>query len=247
MISPEERQRAYYAEHASAYAASHEGGDSAHDRALEQLVPILRGLSARSLLDVGSGTGRALRYFREHMPELNLAGVEPSPEMIAQAELNGLAANTIVEGTGTSLPFPDASFDVVTAFGVMHHVPVPGQVLAEMARVARRAIFISDGNRYAQGHPLARALKSSLATFGLWRAFDWVRTRGRGYMISKGDGLYYSYSVFDSLPALRRFAKELVLIELETSAHMPRWSGPFFNASTLLVGAVKPKSTQTSP
>jgi SAM-dependent methyltransferase len=240
MTSPEQRQLDYYASQATAYGNMHEQEGSSHERALEHLIPILRGLSAGSLLDVGAGTGRALRYLREQMPELELAGVEPSKAMIEQAVLKGLPKNIVVEGSGTSLPFPDGAFDVVTAFGVLHHVPQPSKVIAEMARVARRAVFISDGNRFAQGRPLVRGLKTSLAALGLWRAFDWVRTRGKGYMISEGDGLFYSYSVFDSLPNLRAFAKELMLIELETAAPMPRWSGPLLNATSLLVGAIKP-------
>ena len=41
------------------------------------------------------------------------------------------------EGSVTSLPFEDASFDVTCSFKVLAHVPDIGKALAEMARVTR--------------------------------------------------------------------------------------------------------------
>jgi hypothetical protein len=75
---------------------------------------------------------------------------------------------------------------------------------------------------------------------GLWPAFDFVRTRGRGYMVSEGDGVFYSYSVFDSLRLLRTWSPELMVCELETAAVIAgRWAGPLCNASSVLIGAMK--------
>ena len=40
-------------------------------------------------------------------------------------------------------------------------------------------------------------MKQAINAFGFWHVADFVKTRGRGYMISDGDGVAYSYSVFN--------------------------------------------------
>jgi SAM-dependent methyltransferase len=233
-------QRAYYERTAGNYKTLHDAGHTPHDRGLEVILPHLHSLAVSSLLDVGAGTGRALRFLQARTTGIELRGLEPSSALIRQAEDEGVAPGTIVEGSGLALPFADDAFDVVTCFGVLHHVPQPAQVIIEMTRVARRAVFISDSNRFAQGRPLMRYAKLALHAVGLWSAFDFVRTRGRGYMISEGDGLFYSYSVFDSLRLLRAWTPELMLVELECAPRVAgAWAGPLCNASTILVGAIR--------
>jgi ubiquinone/menaquinone biosynthesis C-methylase UbiE len=235
-------QRAYYARTAAEYSARHEESDAAHSRALEHIAPLLDGLKAKSLLDVGAGAGRAVRFFLQRRPDIAVHGIEPVPELVKQAELQGVPAGVIDVGDGTALPYGDGAFDVVTSFGVLHHVAKPERVLREMMRVARRAVFVSDSNRFAQGRPLARYIKLAIHRAGLWPTFDFVRTRGRGYFVSEGDGVFYSYSVFDSLRLLRQWSPELMLFELECAPRMAgAFASPLVNASTLLVGAVKPQ------
>jgi hypothetical protein len=81
-----------------------------------------------------------------------------------------------------------------------------------MTRVARRAIFISDNNRFGHGPPLARRAKVALHAAGLWPSLTHVRTRGRGYLLSEGDGVSYSYSVYDSLPTLSAWGDRAFVI-----------------------------------
>jgi hypothetical protein len=73
-----------------------------------------------------------------------------------------------------------------------------------MLRVARRGIFISDTNNFGQGPLAVRAIKQAINLVGLWRIADWVKTAGRGYSVSQGDGVAYSYSVFNDWPEIRR-------------------------------------------
>ena len=54
--------------------------------------------------------------------------------MLAKARERGL---DVREGSVTSLPFDDASFDVTCSFKVLAHVPEIGRALAEMTRVTR--------------------------------------------------------------------------------------------------------------
>ena len=96
-----------------------------------------------------------------------------------------------------ALAFPDDAFDLVCEFATLHHVPEPGKAVSEMLRVARKAIFISDNNNFGQGSWVARLTKQLINAAGLWPIADLIKTRGKGYTISEGDGLFYSYSVFN--------------------------------------------------
>lgn len=47
------------------------------------------------------------------------------------------------EGNAEALPFPDDSFDMVTAWSVLEHLENPFIALLEMVRVARKTILVS--------------------------------------------------------------------------------------------------------
>jgi|SRR5262245_37376575 len=95
------------------------------------------------VLDVGSGTGSLLLEAAERVGTSGtLRGVEPSPEMRAQAQRKAHrrgVALPIVAGSATSLPFANGSFDVVFCTLVLHHLPASRREVAvrEMRRVLR--------------------------------------------------------------------------------------------------------------
>lgn len=137
-------------------------------------------------------------------------GVEPSPELRQVAHRKGLP--NIVEGDGTKLFASSGEFDIVCAFGVLHHVRDPETVISEMLRVARKAIFISDSNNFGQGRAPARCLKQLLNALKLWPTFNFLKTRGKGYIQTEGDGISYSYSVFNNLDLIRAGSKRIDLM-----------------------------------
>ena len=196
-------QRGYYAATAEHYEALHVREDDEHGVALAWLSGLAAHVGARTLMDIGCGTGRALRYLQSHRPELRVLGVEPSPELRAIGHRAGIALDALVDGDANALPFPDDSFDLVCEFGMLHHVADPRRVIAEMLRVARIGVFISDDNQFAAGSMLARRTKRTLRALGLWKSAYLLRSGGKGYRISEGDGLSYPYSVFDDLEFLR--------------------------------------------
>lgn len=240
MLAAETLQRQYYESTAGTYAASHEVDNPECQEALDMLTALSPVWGAQSLLDVGSGAGRVLRHFQDTAPQLKLAGIEPVPALIREAERAGLRRGTIREGTGLSLPYPDGSWDVVTAFGVLHHVAEPHRVVAEMLRVARRAVVVSDGNRFGQGRPVARLAKAALCATGLWPAWIALRTRGKGYSVSDGDGVHWSYSVYDSMALLRAGSRRLMTLEYDGAGRgIGPWSTGLLNASAVMVAALK--------
>ncbi len=160
-------------------------------------------LGVQSVLDIGSGTGRALRHIKKARPATRVLGIEPVAELRDVAYANGIARDELVEGDATRLPFKDGEFDLVCEFGVLHHIRNPADAVREMLRVSRKAILISDSNNFGQGSLLARSFKQLLNAFSLWPLAYRMKTRGKGYTISEGDGLAYSYSVFTDYPQIR--------------------------------------------
>lgn len=232
-----EIQRRYYTETASEYETLHVAEGDEHFRALELMSAHLTSHACRSVLDVGTGTGRALAWLRANRPDLDLHGVEPVEALIQRAiEDNDVPREMITVGSGEQLPFDDGSFDAVCEFGVLHHVPQPELVVREMTRVARRAVFLSDDNRFGFGRYPLRVLKLLLARAGLWKLADRARTRGRGYRITDHDGLAYSYSVYDTLPVLEEWADTVVV--LPTMQDRPGKS-PLLTSSRVLACALR--------
>lgn len=196
-------QQAYYAEHAALYDAMHLEPDDEHHLALAMLAGLARKIGAKTILDVGSGTGRALQLLERYLPEARIIGIEPVEALREIALGKGIAADRLVAGSGEALPFADDSFDLVIETGVLHHVANPAGVVGEMARVARLGVMISDSNKYGQGSGPIRLLKSIIRKLGLWDLMIRLQTGGRMWKWSAGDGLYYSYSVFDNCRQLQ--------------------------------------------
>src|SRR5687768_2150507 len=77
-----------------------------------------RGGRVGLLVDVGSGTGALLQELRAFADEA--VGVESDPVPLGIAAERGL---DVREAPADSLPFPDESADLLTAFDVLEHVP----------------------------------------------------------------------------------------------------------------------------
>lgn len=127
--------RAYYDEFAARYEAKRDGRDPGgyHDLLDELEVGFVERFGrGGDVLEVGCGTGLIMRRIAAFARSTR--GVDLSPGMLAQARARGL---DVLEASATTLPFPDASFDVACSFKVLAHVRDIRLALAEMARVVR--------------------------------------------------------------------------------------------------------------
>lgn len=203
-------QREYYAATAARYDDMHD--EHEHRLPLAVMVATFEWLGVETVLDVGSGTGRAISYVKRRRPDMHVVGIEPVDELRKIGHAQGLSAQELRAGDATSLPFVHGEFDLVCAFGVLHHVKHAEKAVAEMLRVAKKAVLISDANNFGQGSPLARLVKQTINAAGLWRLVDLIKTGGKGYTISDGDGLAYSYSVFNDYPQIRAACKAVHLM-----------------------------------
>ncbi|MEW1961597.1 class I SAM-dependent methyltransferase [Microbacterium sp. NPDC077644] len=117
----------------SAYAASY--ADLCSGTA-DAIIDVLGPARSRTLLDVGSGTGALGTLLTD--AGWTVTGCEPEQTMREVSALQHPELE-VRDGALPSLPFPNASFDAVTANFVLNHVPDPRASAGEMARVARTA------------------------------------------------------------------------------------------------------------
>jgi len=196
-------QRLYYAETAQRYDTMHLKEEQEAHLSLCLLLAAADFLGVRSILDIGSGTGRAIAHVKRARPDLLVKGIEPVQQLRAIGHANGIGADELVDGDALALEFADGAFDLVCEFGALHHIKTPARAVDEMLRVAGKAVLIADVNNFGQGSFLSRAIKQMLDAFGLWPVADFLKTRGRGYLLTEGDGLAYSYSVFNDYARIR--------------------------------------------
>lgn len=104
-------------------------------RAIHTIAP---DLPFQSILEVGGGQGglTALLYPSAHITNLDL-----DPDF-AQAACNQKPNVEFVCGDATQLPFPDASFDAVTMFDVLEHIPDDAAAIAEAIRVLKPGGYV---------------------------------------------------------------------------------------------------------
>jgi SAM-dependent methyltransferase len=160
-------------------------------------------------------------YLKQRRPDIRVIGVEPVEELRNVGYANGLSRIDLIEGDATQLQFEDNQFDIVCEFGMLHHVRRPETVVAEMLRVARKAIFISDGNNFGQGSFVARSIKQLLNVMGLWGLANYIKTKGKGYSISEGDGLFYSYSVYNNYDQIKKSCKSIHVLNTQPAGINP--------------------------
>ena len=106
----------------------------------------------RTILDVGTGTGRAaLLLAREGA---DVTGVDASNEMLAVARHRAAdegAAVRFLVGDAHALEFSDRSFDIALSLRVIMHTPQWRQCITELCRVAEHLVIVD----YPSAHSLA--------------------------------------------------------------------------------------------
>jgi SAM-dependent methyltransferase len=93
---------------------------------------------ARSVLDVGCGTGALALTIAEVVPSVRLTGVDPSSAYVAAAQARAPRDRVrFVVGNAQALELPSATFDRTLSMLAMNFFPDPVAGLREMIRVTR--------------------------------------------------------------------------------------------------------------
>jgi arsenite methyltransferase len=153
--------------------------------------------SRHDVLDLGCGRGAVLIATALRAPDARLTGLDlwrsidqsgndPAATR-ANAVANGVADRIeLVTGDMTSLPFADASFDLVTASLSIHNIPKPAgraQAVREAWRVLKPGgvLLIVDLPKISEYAPVLRGLGVAVegpASVGwrMWWSGPWMRT-----------------------------------------------------------------------
>lgn len=105
------------------------------------IASYLAPVQGRTVLDVGTGTGRAALALAARGAAVT--GVDASAEMLAVAERRAAAAGLpvrFVRGDAHGLDVQDQSFDTVICLRVLMHTPDWRRSLAELCRAAQRYV-----------------------------------------------------------------------------------------------------------
>jgi SAM-dependent methyltransferase len=125
----------------------------------------LKGRGARTVLDLGSGSGRHVVALARH--GFAVSGIDASPEGIRATRQwlaeEGLAAALHLGSMAERLPYEDAAFDAVVSVQVIHHADLATirEVVQEIRRVLKEGGFLfvtvpslrNQGERFEQVEP----------------------------------------------------------------------------------------------
>lgn len=148
-------------------------GSCVFPRRVRVLADHLAGLIPENarVLDVGSGDGRLGRAIGRLRPDIEIRGIDVLPR--AEPAI----ATEIFDGR--TIPFPDASFDVLLFIDVLHHTEDPTRLLREAQRAARSFILIKDhraDNAFASA-TLRFMDRAGNARHGVALPYNYWRTR----------------------------------------------------------------------
>ena len=121
----------WYAEHYGEYATNRLAVDALH-------IP-----TDATIIDVGCGTGSALRRVASRAPDATLVGIDPVPRMLEIARERAArhpegSRISFREGFAEELPVADGEADVIFAFDSFDHWRNQAEGLSEIRRALRR-------------------------------------------------------------------------------------------------------------
>jgi ubiquinone/menaquinone biosynthesis C-methylase UbiE len=151
---------------------------------LEAALDSLESTPSR-VLDLGTGTGRAAFLLARRYPEAEVVGVDIAPAMLAEARRltpPELAGRVRFEGADAEqLPYPDASFDLVSLANMIPFFPELGRVTAPGGAV----VFSFSGGANTPIYVPPDVLRRELAERGFSEFADFAAANGTALVARK--------------------------------------------------------------
>lgn len=137
------------------------------------------------VLDVGCGTGTLAVGAARVARDVRVCGLDADPSILVRARRRAAEAELEIdfdEGRSTTLPYADASFDVVLSTLFFHHLPddAKHQTAAEVVRVLRPGGRLVVGDLGRAQDPLMRI--AVLVTIQLLDGFESTALNVRGHL-----------------------------------------------------------------
>lgn len=108
---------------------------------ITKIIGMLKSINPATILDVGSGRGRALWAIAYNMPELNILCLDKCDwrvDVINAVHKGGVDRIKAILGDAEKINLESNSFDVVVASEVIEHIPDAQRAVAEMLRIAKQ-------------------------------------------------------------------------------------------------------------
>ena len=171
---------------------------------IEELIAAAGVRAGDTILDVGCGPGELLLSLLRK--GFDARGVDISPGMVEEARallaVNGFTADRVSLGDIERIGFPDASFNVLVAAGVIEYQRRDDEALAEMARVLKPGglLLLNVSIRGTYVAILDDAYRWLKKRRGPRRALQFVKQRlfGRGELHDLPDRRTHWPSAFDA-------------------------------------------------
>lgn len=112
-----------------------------------RLEKFAKATGGKRLLDIGCGTGFILSLAHSCFEEVHGIDITSAMLDIAASKFRKQKVNNIklIQASSDELPFPDSYFDVVTAYGFLHHLPTLLPTFSEVYRVLKDGgLFYAD-------------------------------------------------------------------------------------------------------
>lgn len=119
------------------------------ERFLRRVDDAAAGLRPTSVLDVGCGEGVVTKRLAQRLSPIPVLGVDADDARLQEEwrSRSGSSSNlSFATGSAYDLQFADRSFDLVCAIEVLEHLERPRDALAELSRVAGKALLLSVPN-----------------------------------------------------------------------------------------------------
>ena len=129
----------------------------------------IAGTGARSVLDVGTGTGLFAEAFAQS--GLQVAGIDINENLLAEAR-RIVPAGNFKTGSMEKIPFDDKSFDLVFLGHVLHEAGDLSTALSEALRVASQRVIVLEWPHIEEemGPPLMHRLQPEEVISGAQKA-----------------------------------------------------------------------------
>lgn len=121
-----------------------------------------------SLLDYGCGRGEALEIFGA--AGMKAVGADTDPECVRISAQKGEAA--ILDAKNPLGQFGERSFDVVSCFHVLEHVPAPVETLSAISKIARSYVVVAVPNLRILAHMFRREFDLQFINEGHLQSWD---------------------------------------------------------------------------
>lgn len=127
----------------------------------------------KTMLDYGCGRGESIEIFSR--AGLKVLGTDTDPECVRIA--GGKGRTVVLDPADPVKQFGPKSFDVVTCFHVLEHVPTPVEILAALGQIARSYLVLAVPNLRCLNGAFARDFKLAHVNEGHLQGWDHLHFR----------------------------------------------------------------------